>query len=209
MEWFAIWNRGAKFTNMKTPRIPHPFRNSALCTACLFLAAGSLQGKPDKSKGGKEGGKPGHSERQKGGGKPENKGGNAQQGSGKVHKNAKKAEKQVAEWRKKGFRDDERKGVIRYFSDHRDSERGLPPGLAKNYLRGKPLPPGWQKKVYGGYVIGDDLEDYFHPLEYSLFPALEAVPDTRLYLYGNRIVRVYEPRREVIDLIEVTTILLE
>ena len=27
--------------------------------------------------------------------------------------------------------------------------RGLPPGLAKNVQRGKPLPPGWQKKIAG------------------------------------------------------------
>jgi hypothetical protein len=27
--------------------------------------------------------------------------------------------------------------------------RGLPPGLAKNLQRGKPLPPGWQKKMMG------------------------------------------------------------
>lgn len=99
--------------------------------------------------------------------------------------------------------------MIRYFSGFRDQERGLPPGLAKNLQRGKALPPGWQKKVQGGYVIEDDLNDYFHPLEYSLFPGLEAVPDTRLYLYGNRIVRVYEPRRQVIDIIDIPTIRLD
>jgi hypothetical protein len=27
--------------------------------------------------------------------------------------------------------------------------RGLPPGLARNLQRGKPLPPGWQKKMIG------------------------------------------------------------
>jgi hypothetical protein len=134
---------------MKTTAM-NVFGISVLCAACVLLAAGTAEAKPDKDKGGKGGGKPGHSEKQKGGGKHENKG---------------KADK-----------------------------------------RGKPLPPGWQKKVQGGYVIEDDLKDYFQPLEYSLFPGVEAVPDTRLYLYGNRIVRVYEPRREVIDLIEVPTI---
>lgn len=141
-------------------------------------------------------------------GKPD-KGDKGKKDAGKERKDfdkADKGDKDNTEWRKKSFRKDDRKGVLRYFSGFRENERGLPPGLAKNYLRGKSLPPGWQKKVYGGYVIGDDLRGYFHPLEYSLFPGLEAVPDTRLYLYGNRIVRVYEPRREVIDIIEVPTI---
>ena len=163
--------------------------------------------KPDKDKGGKGGGQ-GNSEKQKDGGKHENKG-RADKGdkdNGNDHKDSGKPDKGETEWRRKSFRDDDRTTVIRYFSGFRDNERGLPPGLAKNYLRGKPLPPGWQKKVYGGYVIEDDFRDYFHPLEYSLFPGLEVVPDTRLYLYGNRIVRVYEPRREVIDIIEVPTI---
>lgn len=186
------------------------FRNSALCAACVLLAAGAAVAKPDKDKGSKGGGH-GNSEKHKDGGKHENKGkpdkdNKDQKQAGKDHKDFDKAEKGDTEWRKKSFRDDDRTGVIRYFSDFRDQERGLPPGLAKNYLRGKPLPPGWQKKVYGGYVIEDDFRDYFHPLEYSLFPGLEVVPDTRLYLYGNRIVRVYEPRREVIDIIEVPTI---
>ena len=116
---------------------------------------------------------------------------------------------QNQEWRKRNFRADDRTNVIRYFSEYRDKEHGLPPGLAQNYLRGRTLPSGWQTRVRSGYVIGDDLKDYFHPLEYSLFPGIEVVADTRLYLYGNRIVRVYEPRREVIDVIEVPTIRFE
>lgn len=196
------------------------FRHSALCAACVLLAAGTAQAKPDKDKGGKGGGGQGHSEKEKGGDKHENKGNSGDKGdkgdkthkeAGKDHKDNGKADKGKPddgnlEWRKKSFRDDDRTGVIRYFSGFSDQERGLPPGLAKNLQRGKPLPPGWQKKVQNGYVIEDDYNDYFQPLEYSLFPGLEVVPDTRLYLYGNRIVRVYEPRREVIDIIEVPTI---
>ncbi len=198
---------------MNTKAIFHGFRNSALCAASLLLATGAVHGKQDKGKGGKDGDKPSHSEKKKGGEKHDNKdkkdhGSHANKVDGKDHKND-KADKGNAEWRRKNFRDDDRTGVIRYFSDYSRKERGLPPGLAKNYLRGKPLPPGWQKKVYSGYVIDDELNDYFHPLEYSLFPRLEVVPDTRLYLYGNRVVRVYEPLREVIDLIEVPTIRLD
>lgn len=187
------------------------FLNSALCAACVLLATGTAEAKPDKGKGDKGGGKPDHSEKDKGEGKHEDKdkpdkGDKDNKDNGKDRKDAEKADNGDTEWRKKSFRDDDRTNVIRYFSGFSDQERGLPPGLAKNLQRGKPLPPGWQKKVQGGYVIEDDLKDYFQPLEYSLFPQLEAVPDTRLYLYGNRIVRVYEPRREVIDFFEVPTI---
>lgn len=189
------------------------FRNSALCAACVLLAAGVAEAKPEKGKGG---GKPDHSEKQKGRGKSENKGKSDKHDgdhNGKDDKDARKADdkmdKDLAKWREKRFRDDDRTSVLKYFSGYRENEYGLPPGLAKNYRQGKPLPPGWQKKVYNGYVINDDLNGYFQPLEYSLFPGLEAVPDTRLYLYGNRLVRVYEPRREVIDIIEVATILFD
>lgn len=190
---------------MKTTTM-NVFRNSALCAACILLAAGTAGAKPGKGNSGKGGGGQGHSQNQKGGGKHENKdkpdnGDNFNKEDGKG-----RDDDGNTEWRKKSFRDNDRTGVIRYFSGFSKQERGLPPGLAKNLQRGKPLPPGWQKKVQGGYVIEDDLRDYFQPLEYSLFPDLEVVPNTRLYLYGNRIVRVYEPRREVIDIIEVPTI---
>ena len=75
--------------------------------------------------------------------------------------------------------------------------------------RGAPLPPGWRKKLVSGYVIEDDLYDNFRPLAYDLFPGLDPVPDTRLYRYGDRVVRVYEPRREIIDVIPVPTIRLD
>jgi len=34
-----------------------------------------------------------------------------------------------------------------YYSANRPAPSGLPPGLAKNLARGKPLPPGWAKKM--------------------------------------------------------------
>lgn len=41
-----------------------------------------------------------------------------------------------------------------------DKHQGLPPGLAKNQKRGKPLPPGWQKKLVRGHIL--DAEIYHH-----------------------------------------------
>ena len=38
-----------------------------------------------------------------------------------------------------------------------DKHDNLPPGLAKNQKRGKPLPPGWQKKLHRGDIIDADI----------------------------------------------------
>lgn len=38
-----------------------------------------------------------------------------------------------------------------------DSKHGLPPGLQKNMEAGKPLPPGWEKKLHRGDILERDL----------------------------------------------------
>ncbi len=190
-----------------------------------MLIAGAAEAKPDKGKDKDKdkGGKHGHSEKGKEGkGKHDDKGhGKAEKELRKdigkdrkevekemkeVRKDIEKRDKEIAKWREKRFRNDDRAGVIRYFDGYRDKEHGLPPGLTKQYRAGKPLPPGWQKKVRDGYVIEEDWRGHFHPVSYDRFPFLEREPDTRLYWYGDRIVRVYEPRREVVDVIIVPTI---
>ena len=100
------------------------------------------------------------------------------------------------------FKDDERGEIVNYFSRFKGKGDGLPPGLAMNQRRGKPLPPGWQKKLVPGYRIDDDSWLSFAPVPATWFPRLRMEPDTRLYHYGDRVVRVYEPRREVIEVIE-------
>lgn len=212
----------------------HPYFNIArrlgFGAACLFLTSGGLEAKPDKGKdkGKGGGGPPGHAQK---GNPGKGNGGDKiakshDKGPDKIQKEVAKQEKQLrkidkeyhksgeklakneAKWREARFRDDDRSSILGYFSAYRDQDRGLPPGLAKNLERGKPLPPGWQKKVSPGYVIEDDYRDYFHPLSYEIFPGVQRIPETQLYHYGNRIVRVYEPRREVIDVIQIPTIQL-
>lgn len=99
------------------------------------------------------------------------------------------------------FRDNERNEILDYFGRYRTQGQGLPPGLAKNQQRGKPLPPGWQKKLVPGYRIEDNLWSGFTPVPSSWFPNVRAEPNTRLYHHGDRVVRVYEPRREILDVI--------
>jgi hypothetical protein len=44
------------------------------------------------------------------------------------------------------FSDRERTTIRTYFSEHRTEVQSLPPGIAKNLARGKPLPPGIAKR---------------------------------------------------------------
>ncbi len=100
--------------------------------------------------------------------------------------------------------DRDRDRITGYFSGFRGREHGLPPGMV--WQGGRRLPSGWQQRLVIGYVIGDDWWDAFRPVPYDWFPGIAVVPDTRLYWYGNHIVRVYEPTREVVDVIVIPTI---
>ncbi len=104
------------------------------------------------------------------------------------------------------FVDRDRDHIITYFSGHKGHSHGLPPGLAAKWDSGRRLPAGWRDRVVTGYVIEDEWRPYFEPVPYSWFPGITVVPDTQLYWYGDRVVRVYEPTREVVDVVVVPTI---
>lgn len=112
-------------------------------------------------------------------------------------------------WRAHRFEDKDRNFLLDYFKGYESQPQGLPPGLAKNLRRGKPLPPGWQKKVNEGSILDDETFGLFDVLEDALFPNLKRKPDTKLYLYGDRVVRVYEPKRQVIDIFPIPGIKLK
>jgi hypothetical protein len=99
------------------------------------------------------------------------------------------------------FKDDQRNEIVRYFSDYQQKNKGLPPGLAMNQRRGKALPPGWEKKLAPGNRIDDESWESYAPVPNDWFPNLRMEPDTRLYHYGDRVVRVQESRREILDVI--------
>lgn len=119
---------------------------------------------------------------------------------------AKRPRVDLATWR---FEDRERRRIETQFATYRDREHGLPPGLAKNLRRGKQLPPGWQKKLRRGHVIERGWWDSLTPVSYGLLPGIERHPDTALYLYNDRLIRVHEPRREIIDILRIPTISLQ
>ncbi len=105
------------------------------------------------------------------------------------------------------FKDSDRDELSKYFGKYSGNDHGLPPGLAKNVRRGKPLPPGWQKKVQPGWRIDDDSWNDFSRISREYLPKnLSSIADTDYYLYGNRVVRVHKPSREVVDFLDIPSI---
>ena len=86
-----------------------------------------------------------------------------------------------------------------------DNRKNLPPGLQKNLDRGKPLPPGWQKKVAAGNVLDAGWMNLMTPVSYDYFPKVQRAPGTRLYYHDNRLIRVNEETRIILDVINLLT----
>ena len=62
---------------------------------------------------------------------------------------------------------------------------GLPPGLEKNLERGKPLPPGWHKKLHVGDIL--DYHIYRHGRVLSRHDGhiILGIEDKRVRLIAN------------------------
>lgn len=166
--------------------------------ASLAMVAAQADAKPgNKSKGkGKDKGDNSHSQKDHKGKGPDHGGKGADKDD-----NHDKKDNNEHQTRFRRFEDTDRIVIVDYFGRYRTQKEGLPPGLAMNSRRGKPLPPGWQKKLVPGYRIDDGEWSRYAPVPSDWFPNLRMEPNTRLYHYGDRVVRVYEPRREVIDVV--------
>jgi hypothetical protein len=71
----------------------------------------------------------------------------------------------------------------------------LPPGLQKNYQRGKPLPPGWQKKL----SVGDTLDRQTYANARVVLPLGK---DGAIAIeVGDSIYRVHEKTRRILDIL--------
>ncbi len=82
-------------------------------------------------------------------------------------------------------------------------KKSLPPGLAKKVARGGTLPPGWQMKVQRGEVMDYEVYNSGSPLPEELLRKLSSIPKgTVLLKVGNKIVKVIEASRKIVDLFE-------
>ncbi len=191
---WATCDTQAIFRIMKTN---HSIKRIVGLLGSLVILVAQADAKPGKGNSGSKG-KSGnsHSQRMHKGNGPNHES-KADHKNGKNQKNDKHSELD----RFTRFKDHERDEIVDYFGRYRTHGNGLPPGLAMNQRRGKPMPPGWQKKLVPGYRISDQEWRNYSPVPSSWFPRMRMEPDTRLYHYGDRVVRMYEPRREVIDVI--------
>ena len=83
-------------------------------------------------------------------------------------------------------------------------KKSLPPGLAKKLARGGTLPPGWQMKVARGEVMDYEAYNSASPLPEELLRKLSTIPEgTVLIQVGNKIVKVIEASRKIVDLFEI------
>jgi hypothetical protein len=81
------------------------------------------------------------------------------------------------------FRDNDRATFHNYFVTHKIAPQALPPGIAKNIARGKPLPPGIAKRAFPAELV-------------AMVPRQRGVT---FYVVGDRVVAVR--RGTVIDII--------
>ena len=82
-------------------------------------------------------------------------------------------------------------------------KKSLPPGLAKKVARGGTLPPGWQMKVQRGEVMDYEVYNNSSTLPEELLRKISSLPKgTVLLQVGNKIVKVIEASRKIVDLFE-------
>ncbi|MHC4268025.1 MAG: hypothetical protein ACYSTS_06130 [Planctomycetota bacterium] len=87
---------------------------------------------------------------------------------------------------------------------HKVKKKSLPPGLAKKLARGGTLPPGWQMKVARGEVMDYEVYNNAISLPEELLRKISAIPEGTVLLHvGNKIVKVIEASRKIVDLFEI------
>ncbi len=121
---------------------------------------------------------------------------------GKDHKEHKEDKKDKAHKNHHKFEHQDREAILKIFRTS-DGKHQLPPGLAKNLKRGKALPPGWQKKLNPGYRIEDEIWKSFSPISYDMVTNLKKRSDASLYYHDNKVYRIMNATREILDVISV------
>ncbi|WPZ33051.1 anti-virulence regulator CigR family protein [Thalassobaculum sp. OXR-137] len=147
------------------------FKSIVLSAVLAAALAAPAFAKNDKAPGNAGNGKPAHA------GNPGNQGG----GSNSTSDGVAAAAAAGAVLAGILLSDQERSTITRYFQTHPQPVTSLPPGIAKNLARGKPLPPGIAKKA----APNDLLRQLTIPRGYTL----ETVgTDVVLIEIGTRIV---------------------
>ena len=87
--------------------------------------------------------------------------------------------------------------------DHEKKGKPLPPGLQKKVARGGQLPPGWQMKVARGEVMSADVYRHSEPLPKEILVRLPPQPQgTILVKVEGKIVRLVQATKTIIDVLD-------
>lgn len=83
------------------------------------------------------------------------------------------------------------------------SKKSLPPGLQKKVDRGGELPPGWKKKLEIGTELDPEVDAVAVPLPEEIRSRLPEIPEgTEIVQVGEKIIRVIESTREIVDILD-------
>lgn len=126
---------------------------------------------------------------------------------------------EVTDTSNRRFTEDEKHIIQSYFQERREyryhegdngngrdkpkKKKNLPPGLQKKLARGGELPPGWQKKVARGEVLDAGLYRQSRSLPEELLNRLSTDADTELRLLDDRVVRIMDDSRAILDVLQV------
>lgn len=116
-----------------------------------------------------------------------------------------KAAKTQKEAPSKGFTKEEREALESWQkgkASWKKKGKPLPPGLQKKVDRGGELPPGWQKKLEVGSTLDKELNEQARSLPEEILKRLPEAPEnTEIVQIGEEIVRVIENTREIVDIL--------
>ncbi len=83
-----------------------------------------------------------------------------------------------------------------YADKDKGKKKQPPPGLQMNVERGKPLPPGWQKKIAKGEILDNNIF-----LQGQIVVPVDSDGLITIQIEG-KLVRLYKATREIVEILK-------
>ncbi|WP_156817236.1 hypothetical protein [Rubritalea marina] len=103
-----------------------------------------------------------------------------------------------------------KKSLREFYKQYAESDLGLPSGIAKKVAAADPLPSGWRDQLSPGWKIDEAWQQRLHIVSMADLPLdFKVSHDVGVYLLGDRILRVDEGNKALIDAVRIPTIKLK